>query len=92
MVEISIVTSRALNIECQKVDMNLASQSLINAAGMPQSFLSSSCIIASAHSCALQVVLPGTSSITLLNLHVMVARQSNPASSESLTIKSIARV
>ena len=59
---------------------------------MLQSFLSSFCIIALAHSYALQVVLPGISNIALLNLHVMVARQLNPAFLGSLTIKFIATV
>ena len=92
MVEVSIITSSTLNIECQNVDMNLASQSLINTADMLQFFLSSFCIIVSAHSCIFHVILSGTSSIALLNLQMMVTRQLNPAFSESFIIKSIVTV
>ena len=90
--KISIIISKALNIEYQKIDMNLTSQSLINTAGMSQFFLSSFYIIVLTHSCILQVVLFDTSSIVLLNLHVMMTRQSNPAFLRNLTIKFIAKV
>ena len=90
--KISIIIFKALNIKHQKININLTSQSLINAAGIPQFFFSSFCIIASAHSCTFQVILSGTSSIALLNLHVMMTRQLNSAFLKNLTIKSITKV
>ena len=90
--KISIITFKALNIEHQNINMNLALQLLINAADMSQFFLSNFCIFALTHFCPFFVVLSEISSIALLNLQMMMIKQLNSAFSESFTIKSIATV
>ena len=91
--DVNIFVSSLVNSMVQKSDMNLLSQLLIIASGIPQSCTMMVARNASAHSAADQVVFPPFNRSFLLNLHVIVSKASNSSAViGKATMKSIATV